>query len=731
MRQWVHLDFESRSEAGFVKDEETGRWVSVAGAGKVGGLAAINSDAYARHPSTEVLLAAYSIGWGAVDPFAPVTIWEPGMLPPSDMLAAVEAGALVYAWNSPFEQAIWEHVCRRLYNWRRLPVEQTRDTASIARSQGFPGKLANAAPAIGCAQLKDKSGKGPSGLITRFCRPRQPSKHNKAQWHEMAGDDRADAFRRYNRQDVRTDMDIRSRLPPLSPYETEVWLTDARINERGVAVDLEAAGSCQAVVDQVFGRLLIEFRQLTGGAVDSPGQNDKFKAHLKTLGVDMPNMQAATVDEALERDNIHFIARRMLEIRQSLSLSSLAKLKKMLNVAAKDGRVRGTLVYGGAERTLRWAGRGVQPQNMPRGTAPVSQCCNPNCETWQGRHRLACCVCSWPLLPEKWNFKASLAAIADIKARPLLDPLLERWGPGILDIISSSLRSMFVAGEGKRFLVCDYKAIEAVVLAMLSGEQWRIDVFRGDGRLYERSASKITGTPVEEYIAHKERTKDHHPDRAIGKVAELASGYQGWIGAWLNFGAGEFMDEEQIKSNILKWRAASPMIVKFWREVEDCAIQAVRYPGRVMTYRTVSFVSNRRALRIILPSGRALVYQRPSVVMEERYGRMQPKLKFWGQNSDSKSGQSKWMEIDTYGGKLTENITQAVARDILAHALLNLERAGYHTVFSVHDEPVQEELHGFGSLAGVRECMEDLPRWARHYPITAPGGYEGREYRKD
>jgi DNA polymerase len=338
--------------------------------------------------------------------------------------------------------------------------------------------------------------------------------------------------------------------------------------------------------------------------------------------------------------------------------------------------------------------------------------------------------------PVKWNADTAVEAVASFVARPGFAVLLERWGD-LLTVISSSLRGLFVAAPGHRLICSDYRAIEAVVLAALAGEQWRLDVFHRNEDIYLQSASKIKGTTVAEYLAYAERTGEHHPDRQLGKVAELASGYGGGIGAWKNFHADDFLSDEQIEDAKRKWRQESPNIKRFWYKLEDAAKKALRNVHTPIRCRSITYVYDGRALRCILPSGRALVYQNPSLKRVEKWGRLRDEIWFWGMNSNAKYGRvGVWMEMSTYGGKLCENVTQATARDIMAHGMLNTDRAGYPIVLHVHDEEVAECPDGFGTVEGLEACMNDLPAWARtddghRWPVDARGGWAGREYRKD
>jgi len=345
----------------------------------------------------------------------------------------------------------------------------------------------------------------------------------------------------------------------------------------------------------------------------------------------------------------------------------------------------------------------------------------------------------------------------------MIDPVLEVMARGSLDLvefyfgdallcISGCLRGLYVARPGYDLIASDYSAIEAVVIAMLSGEQWRIDAFRRGDPIYLLSASKITGRSVEEYLDYQAVNGDHHPDRQnIGKVAELGLGFGGWVGAWLAFDDSGTFSEEEIKRLILAWREASPAIVEFWggqhrgrpwdRDrrpelygVEGHAVLAILHPGVAVAYRGIGFVveptpAGGAALYLTLPSGRRLTYHNPALSPSQR-DPSEWAITYWTQNSNPKYGPLGWVPMSTFGGRLAENIVQAVAHDILRHAILGLRAAGYPTVLHVYDEIVAEIPQGAGSLDEFERIMGAVPHWARDWPISAAGGWRGRRYRK-
>jgi len=731
----IHIDFETYSEAGYYWGPD-GKPHPLRKGRR--GIEIVGSAKYASDPSTRPLSLAYKIG------NSPTQLWIEGMPPPQELIDAVRSGHPVAAWNSPFEYDIWPAA------WGKVPLRQFVDPSALARAYGLPGSLAKAGAVLKLTHEKLEDGKR---LIHKFSVPQVNTGKQRwvlvqcrqgearirvssdraaisGDWVQFPGEtlqyvwafgtrqhcidfamankspdvnvtidtealplpirldprlDPADGpkFYEYNIRDVDAEVEAMSKLPPLIPFEQRVWELDQRINDHGVYIDVPALNRLIALYEQESAKYTKELIDITGGAVQSGSEVQKMLDWLK-LG--MANLDAENVELKLKKTDLTPGQRRVLELRQILSLSSCKKLYSILDRLCDDNRIRWILQYYGADRTGRWAGRGPQPQNLP-SSGP---------DGWTPEH---------------------------------VDAFL-RGGPPAPDImasISGSLRGLFIAPPGKDFLCSDYSAIEAVVLACLAGEQWRIDVFKTHGKIYEMSASKITGVPFEEFLRVKRETGEHHPMRKkVGKVAELASGYQGGYGAWLNFGADKHLSEPEIRDAIKAWREASPMIVKFWYKIEDCAKLAVQYPGNCFEYRGIKFQVQNDILHLRLLSGRILYYHNPRLHQElTPWGKEVSKLTFMG------NGQFGWERIDTYGGKLTENIVQATARDILANALLNLDAAGYFPVLHVHDEVCAEVPEGWGSIEEMEKLMGVLPDWCSDWPIRAAGGWRGKRYKKE
>ena len=721
------LDFETYSEAGYIWDENTRKYKGPPNAAKKG-LPVIGAARYAEHHSTEVLCCAYDLKDGKGK-----RLWTPNQPPPHDLFEYLANGGLLEAWNVSFERWIWTKVCQRRYGWPPVAMSQWRDAAAKSVAHALPKSLDPAGAVMNIVHKKLKDG---WRLLTKFSMPRNPTKNDprrRIQLHEDPED--AKNLYKYNLQDIAAEAELSSLIPDLTPFELEFWQCDQAINFRGVQLDIPSINNAIIIVEQAHKKYNQELQKITEGAVDRASEIAKIRNWMVSQGVDVPGLDAEKVTQLLESelpDNV----RRVLEIRELIGSAAVKKLYAMSNQVTESGRVHDLFIYHSA-RTGRAAGAGPQPQNLPNSGPMVKQCV---CR----RHYMKdLCECPWCGLKDmialvEWNLDAAEDAIETINTANL-ECVEYFWGNAI-DVISGSLRGMFIASEGHDLICSDYSAIEAVVLAEVAGESWRQEVFKTHGRIYEASASKLTGKTLEFYLDHKKTTGMHHPDRKLGKVAELASGYGGWIGAWKAFGADKFFSEEEIKQAILAWRKASPAIVEFWGGqvrgwhpeyygLEGAAVQAVLYPGERFECRGFVFNVRGDTLYCRLLSGRYLTYHKPRLVPSQRRSDTLA-LSFEGWNSNPSFGAPGWIRIETYSGKLTENIVQAVSRDILAHAIVNLEKAGYPVVLHVHDEIVSEVPENFGSIAEFEKIMSTMPDWAAGWPVRASGGWRAKRYGK-
>jgi len=694
------IDFETYSEAGFEYNFKTARWVSPFKGKK--GIRAVGTAVYAEHPSTKIDLLSYKRDNRSVK------VWMPGMREPEELFEHIKKGGLVEAHNSMFEYWVWLNVAHRKMGWPPLHLSQMRDSMPKAAAFGYPLALGSITKAMGLEKGKLTEGKD---LIKTFAVPtgeRPP-----------IGTEKHCEYVKYNMHDVMAEHEVSSACPGLSDFEMKVWKLDQVINNRGVFLDAPSIALCIHTVLRLVEAGNAELSSLTRGKITTSNQTKRMGEWIEDRGVVLPRTKKGSISLAkevveglLSGGGLPSEVARMLELRKALALSSVAKLFTMQQHLCRDSRLRGAFQYLGALRTGRWAGRGPQFHNFPQGSNSVED----------------------------------------------VEKLLIKFGtPGSVtnfNEVSSVLRGLITAGPGKELICSDYSAIEAVVLAELAGEKWRKEVFRTHGKIYEMSASKITGTPFEDFAKYKEKHGSDHPYRkTIGKVAELASGYGGWIGAWKNFGADKhFSSDKEIKEKILAWREASPAIVEFWGGqvrksegswsftpelfgVEGAVVKAILMPGRrfkIGEYINVEVLNN--VLRLILPSGRVLNYRQPSLKqIPHNYSEnmiYEISFKGWQSTVSSTGTPPGWNDIETYGGKLVENLTQAVARDLLANALLNLEGAGFPVVMHVHDEIICEVPKGSSNIGKFESIMARVPEWAKGWPIRVSGGWVGKRYRK-
>ncbi len=581
------------------------------------------------------------------------------------MQSLLDGDSELHAWNSFFEMAICYHV---LGIDNALDVSKWTDTAASAAVLALPRALGACAIAMGMPEehQKDKRGKY---LIQRLCQPYRGKRNYDR--------DLLEELYAYCKQDVVTEHAISCLLRPLSPNEREVWELDQRINARGVYVDVASVDDALHIIDDTVATLNAEVQRITNGELDNVSQRVRVMNYIADLGYPMEKFDKGAIEQALNDDELPPLARRLLGIRQQTGKTSTAKYTALKQIVSKDSRAHGLLMYHGAS-TGRWSGRLFQPQNLPRPSFDNTDACISLLHHRDG----------------------------DILAMLFDEPM---------EALSSCLRGMITAPAGKRLLVADYSAIEARVLAWLAGQKDVIEVFRGHGKIYEHTATQIYGVRLEDV------TKEQ---RFIGKVATLALGYQGGQKAFQGMAEAygvEIGDElaEKVKND---WREANANIVQFWWDVDKAAINAVKNPGTTFKARGVAFRAFGKFLYCKLPSGRYLAYADPNIGV----GRFDnPQVTFRGTNSVTR----KWERQETYGGKLVENITQAVARDLMAQAMLRVERAGYEVVLSVHDELIAERADDEGSIEEFNALMCELPTWAIGLPVEADG-FECKRYRK-
>lgn len=640
---------------------------------------------YAQSPAFQIILFAYSLDGAPVQ----VVDWTNGAeLPPEIWYHLKDPMTVKHAYNAAFE---W--YCLSKIMFPGLPFWMAREWLSQWRCTmlhgmylGYPGGLDACGKALGLPQDKQKMGIGKS-LIRYFCVPCKPTKANGGRTRNLPHHDPAkwELFKAYNGQDVVTEMEIESRLSnfPVPDDVQKQWGLDLTINARGVAVDRALVASAQAMDAQVRQEYIREAQGLTG--LENPNSVAQLTSWLtEQTGEVLSDLRKGTVSQLLKGDLPEGSSRRLLEIRQELGKTSNKKYDSLAVATCDDGRVRGLLQFYGANRTGRWAGRIVQPQNLPRTYI-------------QG-----------DLLPMARELvKAGNA-----------DGLKWIFG-SVPDTLSQLIRTAFIATPGNMLLDADFSAIEARVIAWLADEEWVLDVFRDTGKIYEATASRMFNIPIEKI----KKGQPEYAYRQKGKVATLALGYQGGVGAMRTMDSGHELDslsDAEVQELVDLWRMANPNIVKLWGLVEAAARAAV-VEGRTSFLQHGLVVSRNLDpdhgldfMVIGLPSGRRLYYPQPAIT-QNRFGR--PSISYMGQNQTTK----KWERIETYGGKLAENLVQSIARDCLAEAITRLEDAGYPVVFHIHDEIVVDAPEEMQFLPNMEQIMAEVPAWAPGLPLNADG----------
>ena len=672
-------------------------------------LKAHSTHRYAEHPSTQIIVAQWALDDG--EPVVlDMTCPYPGRWRVEQYL--LDPGTTIVAHNSHFDRTILRH-CWGI----DAPIERWQDTMVKALAHGLPGALGKAGEALGVpADLaKDKRGRQ---LIQMFCKPvrgqRRTRDTHPREWAE---------FLEYSRQDIVAMREIDRRLPSWNyrtgHLELALWHLDQRINDRGVAVDLDLAAAAAAAAEREQARLGEEMAAATHGAVSSAGQRDELLRHIaESYGVDLPDLRADTVRRRLEDGDLPDPLRLLLSLRLEATKTSTAKYAALTRAVSADGRLRNTLQFAGAPRTGRWAGRVFQPQNMPRPTMDTDQ------------------------------IETGIAALKAGAADLVVDD--------VMALASNAVRGCIIAPPGRKLCVADLSNIEGRVLAWVAGEGWKLRAFHAFD----------AGLGPDLYNVAYGRSFDVDPasitkaQRQIGKVMELALGYEGGVAAFLTFAAVYRMDLDAlaravaataapealddarrvwawaverkrtaglsepvyVACEVLKraWREAHPATVALWRDLAEAVRGAIRTPGVRHEVRMLAVQRDGAWLRIRLPSGRVLCY--PSPQLDEHDG-----ISYMGVDQWTR----QWTRIKTYGGKLVENVVQAAARDVLAHGMEIVERNGYDIVLSVHDELITEVPDNAAfSWLGLVGMMSIMPAWARGLPLAA-AGFETKRYRKE
>ena len=621
---------------------------------------------YAASEQFEILLFAYSLN---DEPTKIIDLASGEKMPDEIMKLLTDDSVIKTAYNAAFERN-----CINRYFGLSLKPEGWRCTLVQASMLSLPLSLEGVGEALNLDKKKMSEGKE---LIRFFCMPCKPTKSNGGRTRNLPSDEpeKWELFKNYCIRDVDVEKQIRNKLSkfPIPDREQELYCMDQRINDGGIMVDRELISHAVAC-DLLYKETATKKAYRISG-LENPNSVSQLKDWLAKKGIEIDSLAKSAVEELVE--NTEGDVAEMMKLRLAMSKTSVKKYEAMERSVCPDGRVHGLLQFYGANRTGRWAGRLVQIHNLPQ------------------------------------NHMEDLELARSIVKEGRYD-LVELLYDSTPDVLSELIRTAFVAKPGCRFIVSDFSAIEARVMGYLAGEGWVMEEFRGAGKIYEQTASKMFHIPIEEI------TKGS-PYRARGKVASLACQYGGAEGALVSMGALNFVEEDELKGLVQSWRTANPHIVNYWYEI-DGAVKAAVKKRKMTTVGRVTVYYQSGMLKIALPSGRVLSYVRPRMTVN-RFGSESVSYEGVGTNR-------KWTRIESYGAKFCENIVQATARDVLAEAMLRLEKKGFDIVCHIHDEVVLEVPEGASSVEEVNEIMAVCPDWCAGLPLKA-AGFESPFYKKD
>lgn len=621
---------------------------------------------YAASEQFEILLFAYSLN---DEPTQIIDLASGEKIPDKIMEYLTDDSVIKTAYNAAFERN-----CINRFLGLSLKPEGWRCTLVQASMLSLPLSLEGVGEALNLDKKKMSEGKD---LIRYFCMPCKPTKVNGGRTRNLPSDapEKWELFKTYCIRDVDVEKQIRNKLAkfPIPDREQKLYCMDQRINDRGIMVNQELIG--HAVACDLLYKETVTKKAYEISGLENPNSVSQLKDWLNEKGIEVDSLAKASVEELVE--NTQGDVAEMMKLRLAMSKTSVKKYEAMERSVCPDGRVHGLLQFYGANRTGRWAGRLVQIHNLPQ------------------------------------NHMEDLELARSLVKEGRYD-LVELLYDSTPDALSELIRTAFVARPGCRFIVSDFSAIEARVMGYLAGEGWVMEEFRGAGKIYEQTASKMFHIPIEEI------TKGS-PYRARGKVASLACQYGGAEGALISMGALNFVEEEELKGLVQSWRTANPHIVNYWYEI-DGAVKAAVKERKMTKVGMVTVYYQSGMLKIALPSGRVLSYVRPRMTVN-RFGSESVSYEGIGTNR-------KWTRIESYGAKFCENIVQATARDVLAEAMLRLEKKGFDIVCHIHDEVVLEVPEGASSVEEVNEIMAVCPDWCEGLPLKA-AGFESPFYKKD
>jgi len=701
----AHIDFETRSPTDLRK---SGVYV------------------YAEDPQTDIWGFSWRIGFG------PVNRWRPGYPDPIELLNHIAAGGIVVAHGAAFERRIWNYILRRhVPHWPLLTPQQQDCTMARAAAISHPQDLDKLCRALNTTEVKDRDG---HNLMMKMARPRKYHPDGRIEWWDSPAD--VERLTQYQDQDVRTESEVDTKLPPLSDKEREVWLFDQIVNDRGIYIDENAVNKCAEMVEYAKKAADSEMRKLTGRVVPKCSNDGKLIEFIQARGIECTTVKKSVQDDLMFMADLKddAVVRAAIELRKASKKTSTAKYKSFLECICHDHRVRGLLNYHGAS-TGRWAGRLVQPQNFPRVDSK----------------KYADII--------KWMHE--MLELYDAKS--VFDTVCMIYGDDYpLKLLSVMLRSMIKAAPGNKLIGGDFSNIEGRLNAWFANETWKLQAFReydaGTGPdLYKLAYAKSFGVTVEEVDELL---------RQIGKVEELALGYQGSVGAFITMGDTYGVNPYDISGPVYKatsshqwdmtalqyhkkgthkhnlqerewtaikivvdnFRAANPNIVQSWWGYQDAAVQAVSAPGTIVQVAQgkVSYYSDGRCLWCVLPAGRMLCYSSPTVETEivemendkgETYTRTRYKVAFWGMDSKTK----QWGKQYLYGGLQCENIVSGTARDVMVDRMFAVERANYPIILTVHDELLSEVSKDNVMLndRDYERIMSEVPYFVQGLPLAA------------
>jgi len=630
---------------------------------------------YAAHSSTEILCLAYCIDT------EDIKLWTLGSkTPPIDLFEHLERGGLLSAFNAFFEIAIWNKVCVKKLKWPEIQLSQWRCSQAQALAYALPRSLENVALALKLSEKKDTVGRR---IMLKLSKPRKPTKTNTSlRFTTQSNPEEFNKLYKYCKTDVLIERQISQKLKPLSKYEQRIWQLTQKINMYGVNVDVSLVNNALALIKETEKSLNSETLRITDGQVDTVSRRDLVLKYIQAQGIQMESYTRASIEETLKRDDIPKNVILLLKIRQTLGLTSTAKYKSLLAYLCDDSMIRGLLTYHGAT-TGRYASSGVQLQNLPRGQIKDQDRC------------------------------------IDLLSSRAFDQINKEF-KNPFAVASSAIRGCLTARPGYILIAADYAAIEARVLLWLAGDNKALDLFRQNKDIYIDMASDIYK------VSPDQVTKEQ---RQLGKVAILGLGYGMGIAKFKKTcdSWGIEITEELATQTVRSYRKKYHRVIEFWGFAENAAKQALLEKRKIINCGRVQFGAKDNFLFCRLPSARTLAYPFPKIAdVETSWGACSAQITFEGVDTFTR----KWERTSTYGGKLVENITQAVARDIMVEAMLQIDATDkYKILFTVHDEIVAETNCDNASVKEFEQLMCSLPNWASECPIKAEG-WIGYRYKK-